>query len=157
MHKVYFAGAITGDRSRASIFKDIIQHIQSLDKKVLTEHFQLQNPNTFLAEFINKKYEDLLPEDIEKQDTAWINEATHLVAEVSTASTGTGREIEYARSKHLYGHPEAKILCLYEEGSRASAMITGMTPERYPSVRVRAYKNLEHLKEILNEFFNLTV
>ncbi len=152
--KVYFAGAIKGDRSAAAIFKDIIEHIQSLDAKVLTEHFKLENPNTFLAEFIGKEHADLLPEDIEKQDTAWINECTHLVAEVSAPSTGTGREIEYARSKHLYGYPEAKILCLYREGSRASAMITGMTADRYPTVTVKVYKDLADLKEILNNFFN---
>lgn len=152
--KVYFAGAITGDRSRAGVFKEIIKHIQSLEKRVLTEHFQLENPNAFLADFIKKNYADLLPEDIEKQDTAWINECTHLVAEISAPSTGTGREIEYARSKHFYGHPEAKILCLYENGSKASAMITGMTVERYPNVVVKGYADLEDIKVILNDFFS---
>ena len=151
--KVYFAGSITGVRTNAGIFKDIIEMIQALDKNVLTEHFKFPNPNTFLAKFINKELGDLLPEDIEKQDTAWIDESDYVVAEISAASTGTGREVEYARSKHLYGHPKAEVLCLYEEGSRASAMITGMTPDRYPNVTVRSYKNLDDINKTLKEFF----
>ncbi len=150
--KVYFAGSITGDRSKAGNFKYIISYMQQLGVKVLTEHFGLDNPNMRLAEIINKKYEDLTAEDIERQDTAWIDECTHVVAEISAPSTGTGREVEYARSKHLYGHVPAKVLCLYAADSNPTKMITGMTPERYPNVTVRGYKDLEDVHDILKDF-----
>jgi hypothetical protein len=152
---VYFAGAITvrGDASRHDVFAKIVSILQDNGAKVLTEHFALNNPNEKLAEFLGKAYVDLIPEDIEVQDTKWIDEATHVVAEITGASTGVGREIEYARSKHLYGKVPAKILCLYQEGLRVSWMITGMTPERYPNVTIRAYKDHDHISEIINEFF----
>jgi hypothetical protein len=152
MIKVYFAAAITGDRSRAPIFKEVIEYMQKLGAQVLTEHFALENPNLFLATFLKKDYKDLTAEDIEKQDTAWIDEATHVVAEISAPSTGTGREVEYARSKHLYGKTKAQILCLYQTDSKATKMIMGMTPERYPNVKVFAYKDLEDIKKVLKDF-----
>lgn len=150
--KVYFAGSITGDRSFAGMFKEIIAAIQASNARVLTEHFALDNPNAHLAEFLGKKYEELTPEDIERQDTAWINEATHVVAEISSPSTGTGREIEYARSKHLYGNIPAEILCLYHKDSKPSKMITGMG-DRYPNVRVVGYGSADEMREIVKKFF----
>lgn len=150
--KVYFAGSITGDRSRASMFKEIISAIQSTNARVLTEHFALENPNAHLANFLGKKYEDLTPEDIETQDMAWINESTHVVAEISSPSTGTGREIEYARSKHLYGHVPAEILCLYAHDAKPSKMITGMA-DRYLNIRVQEYSSLEDMQEKVKKFF----
>ena len=50
---------------------------------------------------------------MERQDIEWLDQATHVIAEISGVSTGTGREIEYARTKGVLGKTPAKILCLY--------------------------------------------
>lgn len=154
--KVYFAGAIRGDRAMAETFREIIRHIQSQGLPVLTEHIAFEKPNEMLASKIGKAYADLTVEDIEQQDISWIDEATHVIAEVSGASTGTGREIEYARSKEHFGKTPAKILCLYhaEQEANVSAMISGMTPGRYPNITVRAYTDAANAKVIIDEFLN---
>ena len=142
--QVYFAGAIRGDRIEAENIISFIHYIQELGHKVLTEHIA------------DKKISDkkMKAEDIEKRDIAWLDCANHVIAEISGASTGTGREIEYARVKHYFGNKKARILCLYESKREfsASPMIRGMTPERYENVIIRKYKSIKEAKEIIKKF-----
>ena len=142
--QVYFAGAIRGDRAEAENIIALIRHIQGLGYEVLTEH---------IAE---KKVSDadMKAEDIEKRDIAWLDSATHVIAEISGASTGTGREIEYARQKHHFGNIKADILCLYDEAREfsASPMIRGMTQERYENIIVKRYKDVQEAKKIIEKF-----
>lgn len=151
---VYFAGAIRGDRIAAETMRKIVLHIQSLGITVLTEHVVAEDPIATFAGKINKDKDSLLAIDIEQQDTAWLDEATHVVAEISGASTGTGREIEYARTKHLHGKVPAKVLCVYNIAREfyASPMIRGMTPARYPNVQVGSYSDIEEVISIVNKF-----
>jgi hypothetical protein len=100
---VYCAGAIRGDRVMAETIRDIISFIQSLGYVVLTEHVGTADPIQVFAEKVGKTKDTLTAEDIERQDIAWLDQATHVVAEISGASTGTGREIEYARTKGALG------------------------------------------------------
>ncbi len=153
---LYFAGAVTGDRVAAGSITAMIRYIQSLNIKVLSEHIAEERPNEFLAAIFGKKEHELTAEDIETQDITWLNEATHVIAEITGPSTGTGREVEYARTKGHFGKIPAEVLCLYqlEKEMQASKMIRGMKKEKYPNVTVRVYKEIEEAKEIIKKFLN---
>ncbi len=151
---VYFAGAIRGDRAAAATMRRLVQYMQGSGRIVLTEHVVDDDPPRALAEKIGKAADDLLAEDIEQQDITWLDQATHVVAEISGASTGTGREIEYARTKGLLGKTPATILVLYhiEREFYASPMIRGMTPDRYPNATIKSYGSPEEAIELVHDF-----
>lgn len=151
---VYFAGAIRGDRVMAENIKEIIGYIKELGFPVLTEHVGTDDPIATFAEKIGKTKETLTAEDIESQDISWLDSATHVIAEISGASTGTGREIEYARAKGELGKTPARVWCLYRVDREfyASPMIRGMTNDRYSNVRIKPYKDIEEAKTIIQEF-----
>ena len=138
---VYFAGAIRGDRSLAREMSEMIGFIKNLRIPVLTEHITEDDPVAAFAEKLGKRKEDLTAEDIEEHNIEALDRATHIIAEISGASTGTGREIEYGRVKEQLGKVPAKILCLYRKDREwfASPMIRGMLGDRYPNVRVASY------------------
>src|SRR3989344_6948194 len=98
--QIYFAGAIRGDRVEAENIIALIRYIQELGHEVLTEHIAEKNISDA----------SMKAEDIEKRDILWLDSATHVIAEISGASTGTGREIEYARTKGQLGKTPAYIL-----------------------------------------------
>lgn len=140
---IYFAGAMRGDRSKEENMKRIVQFIKELGIPVLTEHVVADDP-----------IEKIDVRQIEERDINWLNQATHVIAEVSGASTGVGREIEYGRTKHSFGHTPAKILCLYHADAefKASPMIRGMTADRYHNVTVLPYRTIEEAREIIKKF-----
>lgn len=144
---VYFAGAMRGDRTMEKTFHEIIAFLKENGVIVLTEHILDKN-----ADVKNS------PEHIEKRDIAWLDEAAYVIAEISGASTGVGREIEYARTKEHFGKTPAKILCLYHLDREyfASSMVRGMNPERYPNVFVKAYRDIEGAKEIVRSFIGVS-
>lgn len=152
--KVYFAGAIRGQRMYKKTFHELIDFIQGLGCVVLTEHVGKKHPISYQAKKFGERTEELTAEQIEKRDIAWLDEATHVIAEISGASTGTGREIEYARTKYEFGKTPAKILCLYKKEREffASPMIRGMTPDRYGAIRIFSYETLEEAKKIIHDF-----
>ncbi len=153
--KVYFAGAIRGDRRAAKTIITLIHYVKTeLGLPVLTEHVGSERPVEEFARKIGKKVEELLAEDIEERDISWLDQSSHIVAEISGASTGTGREIEYARTKGYLGGVPAKVLCIYDLDGEyfASPMIRGMRPEKYPNVFIKSYRNLEEAKEIVRRF-----
>ena len=152
--KVYFAGAIRGERRFKKIFHELIAYIQTLGFEVLTEHVGRSHPIAYQAKKLNEKVEDLTAEQIEQRDIRWLDSATHVIAEISGASTGTGREIEYARMKGKFGKVPAQILVLYKQEREfyASPMIRGMEPERYDNVRVRAYATVTEAKKVISDF-----
>lgn len=151
---VYFAGAIRGDRVVVEVIQKIVKYIKELGFLVLSEHVGTGDPIATLAKKIGKTKEILVAEDIERQDIMWLDQATHVIAEISGASTGTGREIEYARTKSKFGKVSAEILCLYQVERKfyASPMIRGMTNNHYPNVTIKSYKDIEELKIIIQEF-----
>jgi len=154
---VYFAGAIRGDRSLANVMREIVEFVQGLGFSVLTEHVIADDPIATFASKIGKEKADLLAEDVEQQDIAWLDQATHVIAEISGASTGTGREIEYARAKGSFGKVSAKVLCLYhtEWEFFASPMVRGMTSDRYPNVTIRSYADVMEAKSSIKDFLEV--
>lgn len=151
---LYFAGAIRGDRTTASVFREVIRFVQELGFKVLTEHVGTEDPITVFAKKIGKEKKNLTAEDVEKQDKKWLDQTTHVIAEISGASTGVGREIEYARTKGMLGKVPAQVLCLYNKDREfyASPMIRGMSQDRYPNVLIKSYSNIKEMKLIIKDF-----
>ena len=141
---VYFAAAMRGDTSLKETVQALVPFVQSLDHDVLTEHVAApETPDT-----------DLTAEEIESRDIAWLDSATHVIAEISGASTGVGREIEYARVKEKFGKTPTQVLCIYRVDREfyASPMIRGMDQNRYPNVAVRKYASVDEAKDIIKEF-----
>ena len=153
---VYFAGAVRGERVVTDVILEIISYIKELGFPVLTEHVGTPDPIATFAAKIGKTKDALTAEDVERQDIKWLDQATHIIAEISGASTGTGREIEYARTKGVLGKTPAKILCLYhiDREFYASPMIRGMGNNHYPNVLVKSYRDVQEAKEIIKEFLN---
>ena len=154
---VYFAGAIRGERTVAAIMLELVRFIQDLGLPVLTEHVVAEDPIGTLSDKIGKTKDGLSAEDIERQDISWLDQATHVIAEISGASTGTGREIEYARTKEHFGKTPAKVLVLYQSEREffASPMIRGMTPDRYPTVTIKPYATVEEAGAIIRTFLDI--
>jgi hypothetical protein len=66
-----------------------------------------------------------------------------VISEITVPSIGVGYEICHA-AKH-----KKPVLCLYEEGARASAMVLGNTTGH---VTAKPYSNKKQLEEIMLEF-----
>lgn len=109
--KVYFAGSIRGGRSDASLYHEIIEHINKTDI-VLTEH--VGNVNYQAVERDKKDF------DIYNQDTGWLRECDIVIAECTTPSLGVGYELAYAEKYNKECH-------IFYQKSRCelSAMLTG--------------------------------
>ena len=153
---VYFAGSVRGDRCAVKTMKFLIESIQAEGIPVLSEHIIADNPaKALLKKAKEKKMTEA--ETIEHQDMAWLNQANHVIAEVSGASTGTGREIEYARLKEQIGEKPTKILAIYLKRREllVSAMILGMKSDRYPNVAVRPYETEKEAWGIIKEFLGV--
>ncbi len=155
--KIYVARAIRGEKS------DLVEFFIPCVSLLVREHnHQIINPHVFennpievLARTVFKKTAaELTAEEIQNFDIQRLNESEIVIAEFSGASTGVGREIEYARTKHSFGNPAANILCLHHKHyeSSASPMIRGMSHRDYPNVFVHCYDK-ENLRKILIEFF----
>src|SRR3989344_4397094 len=97
----------------AQIIQDLVGFVKALGFPVLTEHLGADNPMEVQAKEMEKTRDEVTAEDIERKDIAWLDRATHVIAEISGASTGTGREIEYARAKGELNKTPAQVLCLY--------------------------------------------
>jgi nucleoside 2-deoxyribosyltransferase len=116
MKKIYFACSITGGRDHAHVYEDIVKHIKDAGMHVLSEIFA---DKKIKAEEGPTKH--LTPHEIWKNDTAWVEEADAIIAEVTQPSLGVGFEIGYGDS---LGKP---ILALFYRGSgrRLSPMVSG--------------------------------
>lgn len=154
---VYFCAAVSGDNSlRDTIVRPLIEYIRDdLKIPVLTEHIAYANHREILAKKISKNSADEINEfDVERQDISWLDTATHVIAEISGASTGVGREIEYARTKGLLGKTPAKILCLFQDTAKPSAMIAGMNRDRekYYNIYTHSYHGVGNAKYCIKHF-----
>lgn len=151
---VYVAGAIQGERVAIDVIRELIDFIKSRGVEVLTEHLFEEDRFAFFARMSGKRKEDITADDIERVDVGMLDSATHLIAEVSGASTGTGMEIRYAMHKHLLGKVPAVVLLLYckDKKDGVSNMVKGMNPLRYPTVTVCSYLDAVEAKRIVAKF-----
>jgi len=132
--KIFFAGSIRGGRQLIPRY-----HIYPLPEiqnyTVISEHVA--------AEGLEKVEATTTEQEIYEKDATWVEESDCVVAEITVPSIGVGYEICHA-AKH-----KKPVLCLYETGANASAMVLGNTTGY---VSAKAYSNKEQLEEIILEF-----
>ena len=84
MHKIYFAGSISGGREDVDVYPPLIDHLRRYGK-VLTEHVG-NKEMTQLGESIPLA-------EIYRRDMEWLSESDVIVAEVTRVSLGVGYEL----------------------------------------------------------------
>jgi len=133
--KVFFSGSIRGGRQLISTYEHIINFVKSSGHTVLSEHVGVRN--------LEKVEEKMSEQEIFEKDIGWIEESDCVIADVTVPSVGVGYEVCHALA---VGKP---VLCVYEVGAKASAMVLGNTSE---FITVRSYSEMGEVKKIVREF-----
>lgn len=133
--KVYFAAAISLDRSLAPLYKQVVSELKQLKHEVLSE---------YVAERPDGPDRGVAPAEVFARETKMIDRADAVVAEVTAPSWGTAFLIEHALSQ---GKP---VLALYYKDAE---MPLSMMIEGHPELYVAHYSR-GNVRTILNR--NLT-
>ena len=114
MLTIYFAGSISGGRSDAGHYRQIVAALEADGYRVLA--------GAVAAEHVGSGGEPLDSRTIFDRDIGWLADADVLVAEVSMPSTGVGYEIATARYRF-----EIPVIALYRPAytKRCTAMVSG--------------------------------
>lgn len=131
--KLFFAGSIRGGRQLMPRYQHIIDFLRSHNFTVLSEHVASKNLEITEAR--------MSEEEIFEKDIHWVEEADCVIADVTVPSIGTGYEICHAVSS------KKPVLCIYEKGAKASAMILGNA-----HVTAISYIDMKNLEEILLDY-----
>lgn len=143
LHKIYFAGSISGGRDYQDIYADMIIHLKKYGD-VLTEHIGSKN--------LSSNGEDDSDYAIHGRDMEWLNSSDVVVADVTKPSLGVGYEI--GRVTEMNARATEKefkhLLCLYKRNDsiRISAMIKGN-----PEIKIEEYNDIEEAKTAIDRFF----
>jgi nucleoside 2-deoxyribosyltransferase len=135
--KIFFAGSIRGGRQLMPTYQYIIHFLKSRNFNVISEHVA--------ASGLEKVEARMTEQEIYEKDANWIEESDRVVAEITVPSIGVGYEICHA-VKH-----KKPVLCVYQEGTKASAMVLGNSTG---FITAKSYSNRNQLEEILLEFLN---
>ncbi|GFO98213.1 nucleoside 2-deoxyribosyltransferase [groundwater metagenome] len=133
--KIFFAGSIRGGRQLIPTYQYIIRFLKSRNYTVISEHVA--------AEGLEKVEAKMTEQEIYEKDANWIEESERVIAEITVPSIGVGYEICHA-VKH-----RKPVLCVYQEGAKASAMALGNTSGY---VTAKPYSDKKQLEEILLNF-----
>lgn len=127
--KVYLAAPMLGVRTTPvlTIMREIAALLAGIGHTILTPH---------VLDDVLDVDRGSVPEEIYRRDTALLEEADILIAEVSYPSLGVGFEIAYALLKGK------KVFALCEEArlSRTSALIRGI---QHPNFKLLVYRSVE--------------
>ena len=131
--KIFFAGSIRGGRQLIPTYEHIIRFLRSRNFSILSEH---------VASLALEKIEARLSEkEIFEKDIGWIEESDCVIAEITVPSIGVGYEICHAVKMRK------PVLCVFEKGAKASAMVLGNE-----HVNAHSYSDFIQLEDILLEF-----
>ena len=133
--KIFFAGSIRGGRQLIPMYHHILRFLKDNKYTVLSEHVA--------SEGLEKVEERMSEQEIYEKDATWIEESDSVIAEITVPSIGVGYEI-----CHAVRHRKP-VLCVYQEGAKASAMVLGNTSGY---VTAKSYSDKEQLEEILLDF-----
>lgn len=139
--KIYFACSIRGEQGGKDEKELIVGTMQRLGHIVLSEMF------TSLDLHNNQMSLGVTPEQIYRQDMAWVDESDIVVADVSRISTGLGFEVGW---KLRAGDP-VLALCRQDNYDRLSNMIKGCTEPRFKLRQWEGVHNPGQLRQILEE------
>ena len=137
-YKIFFAGSIRGGRQLIPTYQCIIRFLKSRDYTVISEHVA--------AEGLEKVEATMTEQEIYEKDANWVQESDCMIADITVPSIGVGYEICHA-IKH-----KKPVLCVYQEGANASAMVLGNSTGY---VTAKSYSDKKHLEEILLEFLGM--
>jgi hypothetical protein len=143
MHKIYFAGSISGGREDVDVYPPIIEYLGRYGK-VLTEHIG--------NKAMTQMGESIPLAEIYRRDMEWLSEANIVVAEVTKVSLGVGYELGRMVERNISLPKEKKkeMLCLYrpQKGRRLSPMIS-----QSESLEIVEYGTFEEAKAAIDAFF----
>jgi len=135
--KVYCAGPIRGDTTFQKFYFKIIEIVEKLGHKALTE----------LSSNYRKENDNL---NIYQRDIKWLLSSDILIAEVSGPSTGVGYEIAYAL--HQAKKP---VLALYNSNvKKISAMLLHNTSNM---LTLKAYSDERDLEKIIKDYIHVLI
>ena len=135
--KVYFAGAIRGEREKVYDYQKMVNRFEDHNCIVLTKH--IANPN------ISQFGENLTPREIYDRDCKWLKEADIVFADITIPSLGVGYEIAEAEKFNK------KIYAIYEADKNVSGFLRGD-----PHIEIIAYNNINEILEVINKICSNT-
>jgi hypothetical protein len=164
MRRVFYGAAIQGAKDRkerSPIHQFFIETIKKRQYDVCTEH---TTGKTY--EEANRKLEQAIgpiPKDEserkrvvrDKMIEAIESDIHAAIFEVSTPSLGTGIEIAHAYLRPRLALPVIPVLALYQKDywpNNLSTMIRGISADKVPQFLLREYTDLNHAKNIIDEF-----
>ncbi|HUW67485.1 MAG TPA: nucleoside 2-deoxyribosyltransferase [Candidatus Nanoarchaeia archaeon] len=135
MTKVFMSGSMRGGRRLLDTYKFILEVLLSSGAEVLSQHVA--------RDTIFEEEQGMSEAEIFMRDMGGVERCDCLVAEVTVSSIGVGYEICHAVG---LGKP---VLCVYEEGAKASAMVLGNK-----GVVANSYKSDNVLRDIIVGFID---
>ena len=135
MTKVFMSGSMRGGRRLLDTYKFILEVLLSSGAEVLSQHVA--------RDTIFEEEQGMSEAEIFMRDMGGVERCDCLVAEVTVPSIGVGYEICHAV---CLGKP---VLCVYEEGAKASAMVLGNK-----GVVANSYKSDNVLRDIIVGFID---
>lgn len=168
--KIYFGAGIQGAPSaearaeRAALYRQLIEHIQSLGHEVLFEHTATNNKEE-VWKVLEKQFGPLPPPGPERG--AFIRNrnieaiermADAAIFEVSMPSLGVGIELAHAYLRPKMGLKEIPILCLYQKdfwSHGLSIMVSGAS--KIANLTVGEYPSILHAKQVIESFLEKNV
>lgn len=130
--KIYFAFSIRGSKSDDNLIKEVFNFLKEKGHYITTEF-------NIIPKYSESVFSDY---DIYKRDVEALLNSEILLADVNSPSLGVGFEIAYALCNNI------RVIAFVQENKALSAMINGN-----PEITLIKYKNLNDLKEKLNEYF----
>lgn len=169
--RVYFGAGIQGAPTpevraeRASLYRSMIEYIQSLGHEVLFEHTATNNKEE-VWKILEKQFGPLPPAGPERSNfirnrniEAIEQMADAAIFEVSMPSLGVGVELAHAYLRPKMGLKPIPILCLYQKGfwgHGLSIMVSGAAAAS-ESVTVAEHSQIDDWKRSISESFKFQV
>jgi len=135
MTKVFMSGSMRGGRRLLDTYKFILEVLLSSGAEVLSQHVA--------RDTIFEEEQGMSEAEIFMRDMGGVERCDCLVAEVTVPSIGVGYEICHAVGL------KKPVLCVYEEGAKASAMVLGNK-----GVVANSYKSDNVLRDIIVGFID---
>ena len=135
MIKVFMSGSMRGGRKLLDTYKFILEVLLSSGAEVLSQHVA--------QDTIFEEEQGMSEAERFMRDMGGVERCDCLIAEVSVPSVGVGYEICHAVGL------KKPVLCVYEEGAKASAMVLGNK-----GVVANSYKSDNVLREIIVGFID---
>ncbi len=133
MTKLFLSGSMRGGRRLLDTYKFILEVLLSSGAEVLSQHVA--------RDTIFEEEQGMSEAEIFMRDMGGVERCDCFIAEVTVPSIGVGYEICHAVG---LGKP---VLCVYEDGAKASAMVLGNK-----GVVAQDYGDLDELHRLVLEF-----